>query len=203
MCFGFRISSPLHLSTFQIPIQNFKYLKNAKTAWLSLQLSEIKLELCGLWFVSAPAVYSPKHEKCGKATHLLTIPQMWIMFSSKNIAAVRSSQGPFLIFKILSNIHLLNRICLFPAVRSSQGSVHRLPKQPDLDSRASQWWNKNLWSTIKSWHLFIFSLFLFSNNKVCQHLEKLVKTCLGCVCDCDTGRKCENNARILWRRICK
>ena len=87
MCFGFRISSPLHLSTFQIPIQNFKYLKNAKNAWLSLQLSEIKLELCGLWFVSAPAVYSPKHEKCGKATHLLTIPQMWIMFSSKNIAA--------------------------------------------------------------------------------------------------------------------
>ena len=34
MWFGFRIPSPLHLSTFQIPIQNLKCPKNAKNAWL-------------------------------------------------------------------------------------------------------------------------------------------------------------------------
>ena len=36
MCFGFRISSPLHLSTFQVPIQNLKCPKNSKNAWVLL-----------------------------------------------------------------------------------------------------------------------------------------------------------------------
>ena len=36
MCFGFRISSPLHLSTFQVPIQNLKCPKNSKNTWVLL-----------------------------------------------------------------------------------------------------------------------------------------------------------------------
>ena len=36
MYFGFRISIPLHLSTFQVTIQNLKCPKNSKNAWVLL-----------------------------------------------------------------------------------------------------------------------------------------------------------------------
>ena len=48
MCFGIRISSPFHLSTFPITIQNFKSPQNAKNAGISPHLSKMKPELCRL-----------------------------------------------------------------------------------------------------------------------------------------------------------
>ena len=68
MCFGFRILRPLHLSTFQIPIQNLKCPKKAKNAWLSLQLSKLKLELCRLFTRSFVFKAWKVLPKCGNAT---------------------------------------------------------------------------------------------------------------------------------------
>ena len=51
MCFGIRISSPFHLNTLNIPIQNFKCPKNTKTharTSFSPQPLFVKLELCRL-----------------------------------------------------------------------------------------------------------------------------------------------------------
>ena len=38
MSFGIRIKSPIHVNTLNIPIQNFKYLKNAKNACAEITL---------------------------------------------------------------------------------------------------------------------------------------------------------------------
>ena len=53
MCFGIRISSPIHLTTLTIPIQNQKYLKNAKKTHPRTTISplpfEVQPRLCRLY----------------------------------------------------------------------------------------------------------------------------------------------------------
>ena len=80
VCSGIRISSPFHLSTFQMPIQNLKSPKTLKTqdflsTYLKWSLNCVVFDLCRLctssFFFNAMLL------------NLLTIPQMWIMFISK------------------------------------------------------------------------------------------------------------------------
>ena len=83
VCSGIRISSPFHLSTFQIPFQNCKSPQNAKNAGLSLHLSKVKRKLCRLWSVLSLHQQFLLQSMISMLLHLLTIPQMWIMFISK------------------------------------------------------------------------------------------------------------------------
>ena len=54
MCFGIRISSPFHLATQIVSIQNLNCPKTLKThaqTWFLSQLLEVKLELCRLFIL--------------------------------------------------------------------------------------------------------------------------------------------------------
>ena len=80
MCSGIRISSPFHLSTFQMPIQNLKSPKTLKTqdflsTYLKWSLNCVVFDLCR--FCTSSFFFN------AMLLNLLTIPQMWIMFISK------------------------------------------------------------------------------------------------------------------------
>ena len=56
MCFGIRISSPIHLTTLTIPMQNKRWLKNAKNA------SEDNTYSC-IWFMTGQFTHCDGRKK--------------------------------------------------------------------------------------------------------------------------------------------
>ena len=73
-CFGTRISSPVHLGTLQIPFQNAKGLKNAKSdAQLNFQNAQISLKMFWLSNLTSQGWFKQKVRQIQVRAHIMFI----------------------------------------------------------------------------------------------------------------------------------